>query len=536
MARPRVRFSALSLLEEAVHLLRREGLGPVLGHWSGSVPFALGVLFCWNGLSAGPVSDAQAAAASLAMTLLLVWMNCRRAVFAGRLMRQLSGAPESPWTAARKWRFVALQAFLAATKPLALLISALVLFPFARTVALYRTAAALSDREDLEPLQAIRKASQLAGIESAQAWTLIPLLFLLFLLVWANVTLTVAMLPQLVRIFTGYESSFTRSGVYFLQTPLFFLLVSVLAWLAFDPFLQAVYCVRCFQAESLETGEDIRAGLRSLTMPAPVRAATVRERALALAITVSPGDLEDSIRRTVQRAEYAWHNPPPAAKPGGKMPWIVSVTDRMVHAMKDGLSALGKLIVKVLEWIFDHLGVHPNSQGGALPGGGLHWSLYAAMGIIIAALIWVVWRRRLFARRKAKPAAGEPVPVVRLDEEGLTADRLPEAAWLEMAEQKLREENFLLALRAFYLANLAWLGQSEFLAIHPGKTNHEYEIELRRRGRPFPEARDLFAANIATFERAWYGRHEVSREQVEEFRDRAAAMKRVLAPPREVAA
>jgi hypothetical protein len=529
MARPRVRFSALSLLEEAVHLLRREGIVSVLRHWSGSVPFGLGVLFCWNGLSAGPVSDAQVAAASLAMTLLLIWMTCRRAVFAGRLIRQLSGAPETPWTAPRKWRLLALQAFLAATKPLALLISALVLFPFARIVALYRTAAALSDREDLEPLQAIRKANQLASIESGQAWTLLPLLLLLFLLVWANVTLTVAMLPQLVRIFTGYESSFTRSGVYFLQTPLFFLLVTVLAWLAFDPFLQAVYCVRCFQAESLETGEDIRAGLRQSN-------AGAFASVLALVVPLSPVELDESIRRTVQRAEYAWHNPPPAIKPGGKMPWIVSVTDRMVHAMKSGLEALGNLIVKVLEWIFDHLGVRPNSQGGALPGGGLHWSVYAATGIIIAALIWVIWRRRLFARRRAKPAADDIVPIVRLDEEGLTADRLPEAAWLELAEQKLREENFLLALRAFYLANLSWLGQSEFLAIHPGKTNHEYESELRRRGRPYPEARDLFAANIASFERAWYGRHEVLREQVEEFRDRAAAMKSILAPPREVAA
>jgi hypothetical protein len=199
--------------------------------------------------------------------------------------------------------------------------------------------------------------------------------------------------------------------------------------------------------------------------------------------------------------------------------------------MKHGLQGIAKLIVKVLQWIFDHLGVHPNSQGGALPGTGLDWSLYLLIGMILAALVYVIWRRRLFQRRKVKPAAAEITAVVRLDEEGLTADRLPEEAWLEMARQNLLEENFLLALRAFYLANLAWLGRTEYLAIHAGKTNLEYELELRRRARPFPEARDLFSTNVTSFERAWYGRHEVSREQAEKFLERSTAMKSFLTPP-----
>ncbi|HWC98269.1 MAG TPA: DUF4129 domain-containing protein [Candidatus Sulfopaludibacter sp.] len=525
MARSRAGFSPLSLLEEAVHVLRRAGLKALLCHWSGSVPFALVFLFCWNSLTGGPLSDLQCAAGALALALALIWMNCRRAVYAGRLRRQLSGTPETPWTPARRWQVVSLQAFLAATKPVALLISLLVLFPFARTVAFYRTAAALSDRDDLDPLEAIRRARQLAGLEPAQSWTLLPLLLLLYLLVLGNTALTVAALPQLVRIFTGYESSFTRSGVYFLQTPLFFLFVLVFSWLLFDPYLQAVYCVRCFQGESLETGEDIRAGLRRIRSLATTAALLLAAFVFPMhaADGVAPGDLEESVRRTMEAPEYGWRNPPPAVKPGGKMPWIVTATDRMVRGLKSGLQAIGKLIVKILDWLFDHLGVRPNSQGGALPGGGLHWSLYVLILAILGGLLYVIWRRRIFQRRRQKPAAAEVVPVIRLDEEGLTADRLPEAEWLALAEQNLREENFLFALRAYYLANLAWLGQAEFLKLHPGKTDREYQIELRRRAAA--ETRGLFAGNIESFERAWYGRHEVTREQVEEFRDRSAAMK-----------
>jgi len=297
-------------------------------------------------------------------------------------------------------------------------------------------------------------------VDFGQTWKLLPLLLLLLVAVFVNLVMTVAALPQLVRIFTGYESTFSRSGIYFVENPLFFVFVLVLSWLAFDPFVQAVYCVRCFHAESRETGEDIRAGLRlvrSALSTAALLLATVS--ILHAADAVSPGDLEQSVRQTVQAPEYAWHNPPPAAQASGKVPWIVSITERMISALKSGLKVIGKVIMWILDWILGHLGVEPDPRGGALPGSGLHWSLYVLIGIIVEALAWAIWRRRLFQRRKGKPAGADGLTVVRLEEEGLTADLLPEESWMELAGQCLREENFRLALRALFLANLAWLGR-----------------------------------------------------------------------------
>lgn len=523
------RSTAIDQLEEAVHLLRSTGFASLVIHWSGSVPFALAFLVCWNAFTSSPLTDTQCAAGALVLALLLVWMNCRRAVFAGLLRNRLSGTSDTPWTSARRWRLAAGQSFLAATKPVALVISLLVIFPFARTVAIYRFANALTGRDDVDTLPALRQARLLSAHDSRQTWTLLPLLFFVFLLVWANLALTLAMLPQLIRIFTGYESSFTRSGIFFVENPLFFLLATVLAWLAFDPFMQAVYCTRCFHAESRQTGEDIRAGLRALIKPASIAALLLLAIPAARSQAISPNDLEQSVRHTMEAPAYAWRIPAPVVR-ASKMPWIVSITDHLLTSVKNGLKTLGHLLVKIVEWIFDHLGVSPDSQGGAAPALGLHWSLYILIAVIVAALAFVIWRRRIFSRRRAKAAATADVPLIRLDDEALTADRLPEESWLELAEQCLREENFLHALRAFFLANLAWLGRIEYIAIHPGKTNHEYEIELRRRTRSLPDARDLFAANIAAFERAWYGRHHVAREQVEEFRQRVLAMKRAVAP------
>ncbi|MDR3698296.1 MAG: DUF4129 domain-containing protein [Candidatus Sulfopaludibacter sp.] len=530
---------ALSLLEEAVHLLREAGFTSLVRHWTGSVPLAVAFLVCWNSVTGGIATDVQCVGGSLALALLLVWMHCRRAVFAGRLMRHLSGAPAVPWTFARAWRFTALQASLAATKPLALFIGLLVLFPFARVVAFYRSAAALGDRPDLDPRQIVQHARRLASLDFGQTWKLLPLLLLLLLAVFANITLTVAMLPQLVRILTGYESALSRSGQYFFQNPLFFVVVLVLTWLAFDPFVQAVYCVRCFYGESRETGEDIRVGLRLLRAPIPTAALLLAAGVFCAraADAVSAVDLQQSVRHAMQAPGYAWRIPPPAAKTTGPTPWIVTITDRMVNGLKNGLKELGRLIMKVLEWIFDRLGVQPNPQGGPLPSTGLHWSLYVLMAIILAVLAWAIYRRRLFQRRRAHSAQAEPVPVVRLEEEGLSAGRLPEEAWLELAAECLREEKLRLALRAFFLANLAWLGRLEFLSLDAAKTNREFELELRRRARPFPEARELFSGNVAGFERAWYGQHEVSRRQVEELREHSDGMKRILAPAaRETAA
>jgi hypothetical protein len=133
--------------------------------------------------------------------------------------------------------------------------------------------------------------------------------------------------------------------------------------------------------------------------------------------------------------------------------------------------------------------------------------------------------------RRAKDAADavrEAAPAIRLDAEDLTADRLPEEEWLALAERALAEQNPRLAMRAFYLATLAWMGRSEYISIHAGKTNHEYELELKRRLRTFPEVRALFGANVTAFERAWYGLHDVALDEIAEFRARMGQMKSML--------
>jgi hypothetical protein len=229
----------------------------------------------------------------------------------------------------------------------------------------------------------------------------------------------------------------------------------------------------------------------------------------------------------MRSAEYDWRLPVAATPVSQGIPWLVRVTDRLIEGLKSIFRAIGNAIAAFFDWLRKLFELAGAPRPGALPAHGLQWWLYLLIAAVLLAAGWIAWRRKWFVRARRKPAA-HALAAVRLDAEDLTADRLPEESWLELAARMLQEDNFRLALRAYYLANLAWLGRHQFLTIHSGKTNREFELELRRKARAFDEARQLFAANIAAFERAWYGQHEVSADSVAEFRQRIESIKQAL--------
>ncbi|HTS25285.1 MAG TPA: DUF4129 domain-containing protein [Bryobacteraceae bacterium] len=527
MAEPLTRDRVVPLLEDAVRLLRQAPLSTLLCHSAGCIPFALLVLWFWNDLTNPRTLDSTGVIESFALTLMLVWMNSWRAVFAGRLRRQLTGVSDSPWTARRVFRLAAGQSFFGATRLVILPVAWLTMFPLAATVAFYRNLAVIADRDDLDPLLLGAKARRLASIHIAQSWALLPLLAFLYLLLTLNLALVLAILPQIVRILTGNESVFSRSGTLFASNPLFFLLVIAVSWIAFDPFVQAVYCVRCFRAESSETGEDLRAGLRRIR--AGVQAAAAALLFVALAshslAAVSPADLERSVRQTMQSHEYDWRLPPAGAS-ASKASWWTRLADHLVAGVKAVSGFLGDAIRRLLRWLSGSR--TPMPRPGAPPSGSLHGTLYAAIGVVVLAAAVILWRRWQDRGRTPASAPAASATVVRLDAEDLLPDRLPEERWLQLAAECLRDENYRLALRALYLANLAWLGRAGFLTIDAGKTDREYEMELKRRTRAFPDAPGLFAGNVAAFERAWYGLHDVAPEDLTAFRRRIGRMKEIL--------
>ncbi len=566
MAKPVAREGAIQILEDAVHLLRRTPFRTLAWHGAGSAPLALAAAFFWNDIT-HPATSSHAVDALL-LALLLAWMNCCRAVFAAGLREGLTGAVPGRWNGRRLWSLAASQVFLGATKLVALPIALLSVAPLASTVSFYRNAAALAGRDDLDPRALMAKALQLAGFRPRQSWTLLAFLTLLYPLALVNVVVTLAILPQLIRMLTGHESAISRSGIYFMANPTFWICALAISWMAFDPLVQAAHCVRCFQAESDRTGEDLKAGLRRLAMQAA---------AVALAMTllcggaarragfqpampasspaffvanlfsglqsaeknadkmsawqagsplhvVSPDQLERGIRQALQSPEYDWRNPP--LDSGSRESWIVTATDRALLAVRSFLRAAGSLITRFLRWVFQSSG--SSSAPGVAPKVSLPMSLWILTAAMLVVCGWLVMRFRGSRRPAVAAMAAGPLAASPLDAEEVNPLDLPEQGWIEMAEDSLREGNWRLAMRAFYLASLSWLGRRELIAIHPGKTNREYEMELRRRTRTAPRMRELFAGNVAAYERCWYGMHNPLPEDVVEFRRRADDMKTAI--------
>jgi hypothetical protein len=430
---------------------------------------------------------------------------------------------------------VAIQSFAAAGKLLVLPFAVLILFPWAGVVAFYRNLAVLAGRDQAPPREVARRAQRLAGFQSGQNWMLLGVLFLLELIVAINLGILLGLLPQVVRILTGYESAYSRSGFLFVMNPVFGLTVFAVSWILFDPFAQAAYCVRVFQAESSETGEDLRCGLRRIRTVASITAAV----ALFAAITpashadVAPADLHRSIQQVMQAPEYDWRLPKAAASKNAS--WL-SVLDRLFtsirHAVAAAVDGAGNLLRRIFDWLFPRAGAN---RPGAPPGTGLNWTVAALIALVVLAGALFAWQRSRWKRSGANAPVPQPLQMVKLDAPDLTPDLLPEDRWVELAEACLSEGNYRLALRALYLACLAWLGRRQYLGIHAAKTNRDYQAEFNRRARELPAARALFAGSVARFERAWYGLHPVSLDDTVQFREGIEQMKTELARPRSIA-
>ena len=126
---------------------------------------------------------------------------------------------------------------------------------------------------------------------------------------------------------------------------------------------------------------------------------------------------------------------------------------------------------------------------------------------------------RSVAPRSRPLVAAAGAPGVDLNDESLVASQWPEETWLALAEEWIGKQDLRMALRALYLGTLAYLGRTGLVAIHACKSNREYESELRRKSRATPEIPPLFRENLGSFERSWYGRHEVLSEDVGRFRE-----------------
>lgn len=544
LARQRNGPGALEIIETAVHLLRVAPAGTLATYYAGALPFVLGLLFFWADLSRNPFAPQHAAAVSLGMAGLFLWLKFWQAVFAQKLRAHLRGAAPPPLSPARAGKIFLTQT---AVQPTALFVLPLALIPalpFAWLYAFYQTLTVHADADAPTLRATLSRAWRLTVLWPAQNHVLLAVLSLFGLFVFLSLGIAGVMLPALIKLLFGVETIFTRGGMAMVNSTYFTAIVG-LTYLCVDPILKATYVLRVFHGESLRSGEDLRARLKpfqSLTgrlaaglvfclavVGANPASAQSAAPAPPPAQSIPPPELDRAIDEVIHQHKYTWRMPreraveTAAESDSGVFARFFQNIGKM---LRDAARTTAEWIERVLRKLF--------GSPQATPGGsGYGWImtkqmlLYGLLAVVISAVALLLlrfWKQRGRAATVITTEALQPAPD--LSDENVAADQLPEDGWTTLARELLGRGELRLALRAFYLASLAHLATRNLISLARFKSNRDYERELQRRAHAFPDLQSLFGDNVLAFDQVWYGRHEVTGELVTRF---AANVERIKA-------
>lgn len=519
---------ALDLMEEAVHLLRSTSLHEFGWYLLGTLPFLFGLLYFWTDMSWSALAAQHRAEASLGVALLFLWMKTFQAIFAAGLHARLSRQTPDRFKFRQAARIALFQAIVQPSKLFILPLAALATIPFAWVLAFYENATVLGTGETTRKFSA--RAWRLACFSPRQNHAALTVFLLFALFVFLNVAVLVLLAPQLLKMFTGIESVFTRNQVGLFNTT-FFAVVGTLTYLVCDPLLKAIYVLRCFYAESLRSGADLAAELRGLPRPQPRLAAALALVLMAAAplsaelprasppLTQEAAKLDHSITETLKRSEFSWKLPrQPEAQTQSKWPFVDAI-GRFFKTTARKVKRAFEAVADFLERLFKPRDVSGRQSGA----GGWHassrgWMMALIALLVVAALVLLGKSlKQLRLRRQTMLPVIAPAPKIDLADESVTADLLPEDEWLVLAREHLRKGEMRLALRAFFLSGLAHLAAREVLTLARHKSNRDYHAELRRKARDQPPLLEAFAQNTRLVERVWYGRHEADADDVRRF-------------------
>lgn len=265
------------VVEEAVHLLRGAPLALHAAYAAGTLPFILAFLYFWADMSRGAFAREHAAVGAAGMGLLFLWMKCWQAVFAAALRSQIAGCPAQRWTVRRAAQLALTQTALQPSGLFAVPLALVTVFPFAWVYSFYQNLTAGAG----EPGglgDACKTAAAQAGNRAGQCFLLLGVLFLFAFLVWINTLAAMAMLPGLLKMLFGVDTAFTQAGVHSVLNTTYLACSFALTYVFVDPLIKTVFVLRCFYAQSIRSGEDLKAELARLRAPSPGSPALLESR------------------------------------------------------------------------------------------------------------------------------------------------------------------------------------------------------------------------------------------------------------------
>lgn len=498
----------LELLEESLQILRSAAAPVLLRHWGGTVPFGIALLLLLHdtGLSWGRTLLLRD---SLLCAATFVWMSYWKSRSARIIYAQLSPGTD---VAVASYNRASLQVVFQTLKLFVLPLAAASLLAWPVASSFFRSLA-LEPASELPNWQRrpIRAAFQRAFAAAGQRYVENALAFLcisaLAVVTCLNITALLFLIPSLWKMLTGYETDWSR-----MQNPTLLGMLAVAAvatWLLIDPWIQTYCVLRVFYRNARSDGRDLLREIARL-------AATVLVCVLAVpgARAAQADSLKQAIDHAAQSEDYGWLRPPDTKAEKGFLADIRNKVGARMKAVQDGMQDLYRRFDYWLRNLLNHN--QQNFENKPLtkrPGLELRWILGVMAVLICGVIIALFIRTRSPRILDPAPAPTAAVAADVMNEEILPSD-VNHEEWLRLASEYLENNQTRLAARAFYLANLSFLGQLSLLNLSLTKSNKLYERELARQ----PKSAALtapFAACNRLYERAWYGMRELGTDQVE---------------------
>ncbi|MGD2013853.1 MAG: DUF4129 domain-containing protein [Desulfobacterales bacterium] len=533
--------SAIRIIEEAVHLLRSSPGRLLAGYYTGSVPFVLGLMYFWADMSRSANAGEHCTLAALILAFLYIWMKFWHAVFAHQVRVQMTGEPPSNWSWQRIVSVAASQSLIQATRFIVLPIAGVLMIPYGYCYAFYQNATAYvgEDPQNITISSTCKWAWRQSRLWPRQNHLVICIFWIFGVVIFLNISVTAFILPQMVKTLFGIDSIFTLSGMRMILNTTFWIAMLGTTYLCLDPLIKTVYVLRCFYGSALKSGDDLKKGINHALVHGKIMAMGMMVVVLCAfpltclggqSLSVSPEELDRSIEETLGRREFAWRMPREtvhAEEEEVKGP-LEAAIKWLLDGLAKGIRIIEQWISQFFEWL-ENLMPKGNKKTAS---SNKNWITSVRAVLIFLILVFLailiffilrIWRRQQTGSIAAV-AAGVPQPPD-LNDESTKADDLPANRWLVLAEELTSKGELRLAMRALYLATLAYLAERQMITIEIYKSNREYEQELRRRAHERKELLTIFAKSLNLFERVWYGMYRIPRS---EFNDYAANQKRIL--------
>lgn len=517
----------IDLLEDALHLLKILPASVWLMYLAGVVPFLAIFVIFWAEMTHSGLAYRYLAPGALAVTTAYVWMKCWQAYW-GIAVRNVLMRENRRLTLRDRLRIARRQTMIQPIGLVAIPLSMMLLIPYPWLLAYFQNLSvceALGEKEDEVGEQAVRYA----GADKMQlgifafCWLKLMIGFVFF-----NWLTLLAALPFLLFALLGIESEFVRNPYALSLNSTFYVTALALTYLTLDPVVKAYFFLRCFYSESERSGMDLMASLKRLAKPVVKLVAFV----LIFSVFVPPGTVyaeaessmppeqfEQAVKDVSAQKKYIWRHPTEIVIDRGEPPgWAVSIRE-FFNEMGERFNEIWE---KVRGWLRDLFkNEQENIPKDALPTEGISGVvkfLLIGLLLVLAGIVGVIFYRSLKSRRIYQAAAmGNPVaeesPDLTLDD--VSADSLPINRWLEYARELASRGEYRLAMRAVFLAQIAFLAEHRLIILARFKSNRDYARELYRRSHAYPVSFDSFNASSRLFESVWYGNYKSGPEELQ---------------------